>query len=368
MSREDRILCAVTRQELSPEHRAAVAELTAPRRRPVDWRRVVETAERHGVAPIVGANLARCGAGERGLPAALAGRLELALYENAAVKERDGARLAAVISRLAAEGLETLLVKGAALDLLVYEQPAWAVSRDLDLSVRRVAGAPRGEEDWDLRRPLYAQGIECDYLTHHDVTMNGLLPIPFARIWRDARPVRLRGAAAWAMAPEDLVIALAVNACRKRYFHLKCMFSLAEAVGRSPGLDWKVLAEKARDYGCRGIVHAAFSAARATLGLALPAAFLPDLGVPAARARLLGLLVRALAAGRPFTGMSGHGRGRILGRSVHPALLLAYASLEPAYRKRSLDLAREHLPPADPQPESGAPLPRNGAAGARATG
>jgi hypothetical protein len=362
MTPEDRILCAVTRQELAPGDRLAVAAAAA---RPVDWERVVATAERHGVAPIAGVNLARCGARERGLPAALAERLELALFENAAVKERDGARLAAVVARLAEAGLETLLVKGAALDLLVYDQPAWAVSRDLDIAVRRVSGAPRGRDDWDLRRPLYREGIECDYLTHHDVTMNGLLPIPFERVWADARPVRLRGVAAWAMAPEDLVVALAVNACRKRYLQLKCLFALAAAVERPAGLDWASLAEKARDYRCRGIVHAALAAARATLGLALPAGFLAALGVPAARARLIDGLVRLLAARRPFTGMPG-GRGRILGRSLHPSLLLAYASLEPEHRRRSLDLAREHLPPEEEpsRAEGGAP-PRRRRATAR---
>jgi len=357
MTPEDRILCAAARQDLAPGDRLALAAAAAG---PVDWERVVATAERHGVAPIVGVSLARCGARERGLPAALASRLELALFENAAAKERDGARLAAAVAALAEAGLESLLVKGAALDLLVYDQPAWAVSRDMDLAVRRVSGSPRGRQDWDLRRPLYAQGIECDYLVHHDVTMNGLLPIPFERVWADARPVAFRGVRARVMAPEDLVVALAVNACRKRYFRLKCLFALREAAVRSRQLDWAALAGKARDYRCSGILRAAFAAVGATLGIDLPEGFLAALGVPAARARAIDLLVRALAARRPFTGMPG-GHGRLFGRSLHPSLLLVYASLEPGDRRRSLDLAREHLPPATPG-EGGLPL-AGGAAG-----
>ncbi len=362
MTPEDRILCAATRQDLAPEDLLAVAAAAGAGR--VDWGRVVETAERHGVAPIVGVSLARAGARERGLPAPLAERLELALFENAAAKERDGARLAEVVAGLARAGLESLLVKGTALDLLVYDQPAWAVSRDLDLAVRRVSGDPAGREDWDLRRPLYDEGIECDYLTHHDVTMNGLLPIPFERVWADSQTVAFRGVRARAMAPEDLVVALAVNACRKRYFRLKCLFALREAALRSRGLDWELLAGKARDYRCAGILHAAFAAVGATLGIALPAGFLAALRLPPARARAIGLLVRALAAHRPFTGMPS-GRGRILGRSLHPALLLVYASLEPEHRRRSLDLAREHLPPAPAADDEARPdgLPLAGAPG-----
>lgn len=365
MTPEDRILCAAARQELGPEDRLAIAAAAAG---PLDWERVVATAERHGVAPIVGVSLARSGARERGLPEALAGRLELALFENAAAKERDGARLAQAVRALAFAGLECLLVKGAALDLLVYDQPAWAVARDLDLAVRRVSGTPRGPEDWDLRRPLYGEGIECDHLAHHDVTMNGLLPIPFERVWTDSRPVAFRGVRARAMAPEDLIVSLAVNACRKRYFRLKCLFALREAALRSPDLDWGKLAEKARDYRCAGIVRAAFRAVGATLGIggiALPAGFLAALRVPAARARAIDLLVRTLAARRPFTGMPS-GRGRILGRSLHPSLILVYASLEPEHRRRSLDLAREHLPPVEERSpragEGGWPL-AGGAAG-----
>src|SRR6185369_10666879 len=120
-------------------------------------------------------------------------------------------RLKGALAHLAAAGLEALLLKGAALDLLVYDQPGWVVSRDIDLVVRRSTGAPLPRGDWEVRRPLYALGIECDALSHHDVTMNGLLPVHFERIWRDARPVEVRGAKALVMAPEDLLISLAIN-------------------------------------------------------------------------------------------------------------------------------------------------------------
>jgi putative nucleotidyltransferase-like protein len=334
MRAEDRILFACARQELEDEHREAIAREC--RLRAIDWERLVATAERHGVAPIVGVNLARSAAAH-GLPAALALRLELALYENAAVKERDAARLKGALAHLAAAGLEALLLKGAALDLLVYDQPGWVVSRDIDLAVRRVSGAPLPRDDWEVRRPLYALGIECDALSHHDVTMNGLLPVHFERIWRDARPVEVRGAKALVMAPEDLLISLTINACRKRFLHLKALFALAEAARRL-AIDWDGVASRARADGVEGIVYAALLLARQTLGCPAPADLPAALGLSAARRRLLKLLVGcALRAGSLVDRAGGRAAGRE--RRLALSLLLPYACYRKEQLRRSLHLA-----------------------------
>jgi hypothetical protein len=352
MRAEDRILFACTRQTLEAEHREAVAlECRESERagRAIDWERLVATAERHGVAPIVGVNLARAGAAALGFPAALAFRLELALFENAAVKERDAATLRAALAHLAAGGLEAMLLKGAALDLVVYEQPGWVISRDIDLVVRRRAGEPLPRGDWEVRRPLYAVGIECDHLTHHDVTMNGLLPVRFERIWRDARPVDVRGEPALVMAAEDLVISLAINACRKRFLRLKELFALAESVRRLP-LDWPRLAAQAREDGAEGIVYAALLVTRQTVGCPVPPEVFGDLGLPAARRRLLRLLVDGLLRTGSLVSHTGRpDRSASHGRRLGLSLLLPYACYRSEQLLRSLRLAFRYDRPDRPE-------------------
>lgn len=293
MNREDRILFACLRQEFQARHRKTVEALAGPA---IRWERVAGTAERHGVAPIVGANLLRCGPEALGVPAELAERMEVAAFENALVKEREAERLAGGLARLREVGLEAMLLKGAALDLLVYEEP-WVVrSGDADLLLRPLPGFRPGPEEKQVRRSLYQSGVECDLLEHHDVNMNGVLPIPFERIWRDARPVRFRGVEAWVMAPEDLLISLCINSCRKRFLRLKGLFDMAESVRRLR-LDWLALGAKARDYSCEGIVYVALLAAGATVGCDLPDGALAHLGVSPLRARLLrGLVDWALRA------------------------------------------------------------------------
>ncbi len=356
MRAEDRILFACTRQELADEHKEAIAEECRAAQkagRTIDWERLVTTAERHGVLPIVGVNLARAGiAGIAafGYPAELALRLELALFENAAIKEREGITLRAALAHLAAGGLDAMLLKGAALDLIVYESPAWVISNDIDLVVRRPQGEPLPRGDWEVRRPLYAVGIECDYRTHHDVTMNGLLPVRFERIWRDARPIDVRGQPAFVMAPEDLVISLAINACRKRFLRLKELFALAETVRRLP-IDWPLLAAHAREDGAEGIVYTALLVTAKTVGCPIPAGALDTLRLSKARRLLLRSLVGGLL--RAVSLLPRHRGGpALLGRRLGLSLLLPYACYRREQLLRSLRLAVHY-----DQPDEGAANP-----------
>jgi hypothetical protein len=329
VTREDRLLCLCARQEFLPEHRQAVEVLC--RGAVVRWDRLAAAAERQGVLPIVGANLRQCDAG---LPEALAARCELAVFENAAVRERDADRLAAGLARLLEVELEAMLLKGTALTLSIYTEPWVVTSQDIDLVLRPGPGWEKGKgEEKKVRWALYSNGVECDLETHHDVTMNGVLPVDFARIWREARPVRFRGVPAWTMSPEDLLISLAVNGCRKR-FRLKTLFDVAETLRRGVSIDWPRLGALAREGRCEGIVYAALVAAQRALGARLPAGSLAVLGISPLRAGLLRALIAAFLSAAPFTGLA----GRPL------ALALAYASLRPAEAWRSVRYSLTHPP------------------------
>ncbi|HEX6904300.1 MAG TPA: nucleotidyltransferase family protein [Thermoanaerobaculia bacterium] len=325
---QDQILRFCARQDFLPAHQAGVEDLC--RNHPIDWKRLAATAERHGVLPIVGANLRRCDRQILRLPEEIADRLETAIFENAALRERDADRLAAGLARLREVDLHAMLLKGTALTLSVYEEPWVVTSLDIDLSLR--PGPDWAKDKGDerkIRKALYTHGVECDLDAHHDVTMNGILPIDFERIWADARPVRFRGEDAWIMSPEDLLISLCVNACRKRYFRLKVLFDLNETLRRGGPFDWPRLADLARQGRCEGVVYTALTAARETLGAEIPPEALDVLKLAPFRAALLRRLVAScLRAG------SLQGRGT--------ALLLTYASLRPAEAWRSLTYSLTH--------------------------
>lgn len=336
MNREDRLLCLCARQDFLPAHQEAVERLA--RTGPVRWDRLAATAERHAVLPIVGANLRRCGLE---LPEALAERLETALFENAALKERDADRLAAGIVRLREVELDAMILKGMALSLSVYQEPWVVTSRDIDLALRPWPAWRKGKgEERKVRLALYTHGIECDLDGHHDVTMNGVLPIDFRRIWREARPVIFRGVDAWVMSPEDQMIAIAINGCRKHYFRLKALFDVAETLRWGPSLDWALLGALAREGHCEGIVYTALVAARETLGAGLPLpedAVLEALGMSARRASLLRRIIAAFLRFGSF--VDSGPRTRAL------SLALTYASLRPAEAWKSATYSFTHRNP-----------------------
>ena len=337
MKVEDRILCAAVRQAFLPAHREAVETLA--RRRPVRWERLAESAVRHGVAPIVWTNLRRCDPAALRLPAPVAGRLEHALFEGVARAERDAVRLMSALARLDAVGQDALVLKGTAARLLVYDQPWATVSRDIDLTVRPRPGRSFGPEEREVRLDLYLDGIECEPLEHHDVTMNGALAVPFERIWREARRVEVRGAPALVPAAEDLVLTIAIGCCRKRYFRLKTLFDLAESVARLP-LDWERLAAAAREARCEAVVWTALAAARATVGCEVPESAMATLGVPVARRLVLEALVAAAVALGPLAAPAPGVRS-----TPGPSLLLTYTSLhlDQAWRSARVALAKPTL-------------------------
>jgi hypothetical protein len=326
MRPEDRILCSATRQDFRDEHRETIETLA--HRAPVDWEAVASTAERHGVAPIAGFHLRSC---DVEWPAAVAERFERAFFENALVKARESERLAEGIHRLRESGYQVMLLKGAALDLLVYTEPWVVASQDSDLLLRPDPDRRLASGERSVRRSLYRGGIEADLQQHHDLDMNGVLPVRYERIWAAARPVSFYGAEAFVMSPEDLLISLCINSCRKRFFRLKSLFDIAESATRLAGLDWTRVAVRAREDRCEAIVLGALLAAGGALEARVPPEALDALGVSSLRAAVLRRLV-----------------DRFLERGSldAPSLLLPYASYRFRQALRSVGFALTYEPPA----------------------
>ncbi|MFP5284355.1 MAG: nucleotidyltransferase family protein, partial [Thermoanaerobaculia bacterium] len=267
------------------------------------------------VAPIVGANLKL-------------ESLQRAFFENVLIKAQEAERLAQGIGRLREAGYQVMLLKGTALDLLVYREPWVTASKDADLLLRPVRRL--AEDEKAVRRSLYRSGIECDVPRHHDLDMNGVLPVRYDRIWAAARRVDYHGQEAFVMANEDLLISLCINSCRKRFFRLKHLFDIAESTRRLE-LDWDRLAARAREDRCEGIVYAALHVARETLGCEVP-----DLEVPRLQKRLIHRLVARWLR---------HGS-----LASSPPAWLPYASYRPEQALRSLRFALTYEPPAHHRP------------------
>jgi hypothetical protein len=186
-----------------------------------------------------------------------------------------------------------------------------------------------------LRRLLAWKGIEFDFYEHHDVNMNGVLNIDFDSVWRDARPMMYAGREVWLMCPEDLLISLCINSCRKRFFWLKSLCDIGETLRRYPALDWTALAEKARQYGCENIVYAALYVTSRTIGLNMPDRILDSLNVSLVRA----ICIRACADFQlRHVSPTSRASGAIwfFGRKLDWSLLLPYSTFSPLQFARKI--------------------------------
>ncbi len=321
MTREDELLFACIRLDFSDAQRRRIVSLGRQPR--IQWEGVYETAALHDVAPLVYSNLRQCLGADFEIPAGVVAAFERDYFYNIAAKEQVAARIAQVLAFLNQAGVDVMLLKGSALDVLVYAHPWYTTANDVDLVFRL-----RQTEMQNPAVPRFLDGFadihfEYDYFEHHDITMNGMLPMNFERIWADAREIDFRGHTVWVMSPEDLMIAACINSCRKRFFRLKALRDIAEILNHYRDIRWDVLADKARAYECGNIVYAALIATQSTLGIDLAPSALDGLAVPSPRAAL----IRYLSRERSFTSLANlYAGNRLFGREVGRGLLLPYAT------------------------------------------
>jgi hypothetical protein len=335
------LLCVLSRQQFDACHVARVLRVSRLADA-VEWERVARIAEDDGVAPIVSMNLARCAGSGIDVPSAVLQRLDAALLENVALKMQRRTQVVDGLLKLEAVGYDALLLKSTALEALgVYRQPWVTVARDADMVLRIRNAGGTADHERAVRWALYTNGVECDRFDHHDVTLHDVVRLSFADIWSDARELSLDGARAWVPSPEDHLILLCINACRKRFFRLKSLFDIAESIASDP-VDWDGLTRRALATGCGAVVLTALLATGHTVGTT--SVLEVDGLTPPARRRVVDATTRAALA-LHARGWASAGPWPSVARVAGAAL--QYGSFSPAQCWRSARASlfhREHPP------------------------
>ena len=322
------LLLSCTRQQLDARHVNQIRTLC--RERALDWSRLVAIAQAQGIAPLLWHNLQQMGLT---LPAPIAHVLQQQYYQNIAVKAGVIAKLAEIVAFCQSRDLDVLVIKGLALDLLVYAQP-WYTINDVDLVLRARAGVLSPQVVAAVERFFWPlPGFEYEFNTHHDVTMNGVLHIDFARVWATATQILVRNEPLWVMDPVHLLITACINCGRKRFFQLKQLLAIASLLEHYPALTGHAVATQARAYGCTKLVYAALRVTQVTVGCTLPAELIPQLAVPFWRAQLIDYLIRRTPIAEIWQHPAPSPNGR---RILDQSLLLPYATYEPAQLLRKV--------------------------------
>jgi hypothetical protein len=323
---EDELLFVCTRQQFLPAHGHSLSQIL--RDRPIRWQEVYSTAVAHGVAPLVYLNLSKCPEIIAQVPQQVRKQFARCTRNSSLVKAVFADRARDILTFFASHSVPVMLIKGFALNATVYREPWYTLSADIDLMIRR-----RREDFPDVdreaaykleigRSPLERRiAVEYGWFEHHDVTMDGLLPVDFDAIWNQARPIEFLGWMVLVMSAEHLLLTACINSCRKRFFRLKALCDISEIM-LTQKIDWSEFVRVARQWRCEIIAYTALQAVAMTLGCAIPNSVLDELGVPSLRRRLIQFLGRRLS----FSTLADlNGGNRFLGRRLGAGLLLPFA-------------------------------------------
>ena len=318
---EDQILYLCTRQNFQKKHREKMLDIC--RREEIRWDEIYSTAHQHGVAPLVSLNLSKLNDQELDVPEEIAENLRLAMIQNIAKTGKRSDQLAKICAFFEKLSIDIMVIKGAAHEITVYDQPWYTTANDLDIIIKLDALDFKQGDRWELEDLKRDISMEEDFMVHHDVTMNGILPIDFSMIWEDACQIRFRDQKVFVMSPEDMLITACINSCRKRYFRLKALFDIAEISYKFPDMNWTEFARKAKAYQCNNIVYTALWVTKETLGCAIPASVFADLNINHRRAQIIHRLINRISA-HPL--MYPNSERRIFKRRASLSIVLPYAS------------------------------------------
>ena len=321
MRPEDKLLYLCCRQNLTPAH---VTQIRACTDRALDWDEVFKLAWGHGVAPLVYLNLEKSMGAGLTIPQPIVQKFKLATYQNIASKRQQSILLTQVLDALQDEEADLMVVKGMALDMLIYDENWYTASDDIDAIIRpNVTQLTEGDIE---RISCKLRGMEYEFFEHHDVNLNQTLPVDFDRVWNDSTPVEIHGHRLYLMSSEDMLLAVCINSCRKRYFRLRSLCDILEIIDRCTELDWGLFVSKAKQYECTEIVYTALSVAQQTVGISLPDNLLSTLGVARIKRSIIDNLIPFLLRNISLASLSYYGGTEVVGRNFGWSLLLPYAT------------------------------------------
>jgi Uncharacterised nucleotidyltransferase len=154
----------------------------------VRWDIVFKTATQHQIAPLIYCNLLKCINTKVQVPQNIFTQFKLSCARNVIMHEHKSEKIMEVLAFAKSNDVDVMLIKGAALDILVYGQPWYTVSGDIDIIIRHRGREGIQSKDAaeiratikDILLPIWPiVDCECDYFEHHDINLNGILPVNF---------------------------------------------------------------------------------------------------------------------------------------------------------------------------------------------
>lgn len=284
-SNEARLLRCCARIGMEEEVATRVSSILQS---PLDWGQVIEDARRQGVAGLLHRHLSRLDGAA--VPNWAMGQLSETYFEQAAHNLVLYRELGRVLRALHREGIEVVVLKGAALAEQLYGDIGLRPMNDLDLLVRegQLASAHRNLRALDYvplrpgsawRRGHHLPTLVCPDVgvpvdLHYCLTPSvSPFRIDIDEMWGRAEPARIGGVEALVFSPADMIFHLCLHATFHHHFEtdLIHLCDIGEALRHYQEiLDWRRFWSWCRRMRASRSVHLALSLVGGILGQWIP--------------------------------------------------------------------------------------------------
>lgn len=272
-SSEWRLLIATARLQMDDERMAEVGHLIQGK---IDWDTLVSESARHGTAGLMLKHLSQSPKAEK-VPAEVMDNLRSIYIRIAASGMQQLAEFMKAAEAIAKEGVQVIVLKGAALVETLYGDMGLRPMSDVDLIIK--------EDDWPkvckvLKASRY-HPVEQDFvplpqkLTRYDVQTHiqcvsptdtclefqfdlftmGIGMLDMDGVWERSLEVAIGGREVRVPGPEDQLLHLLVHANRHGCARLKWLVDIAEYLRQRESIDWKLLETIARREKVTAVIY-----------------------------------------------------------------------------------------------------------------
>jgi hypothetical protein len=254
--------------------------------RPVQWPTLQSLAEEHGMMPLLAVRILECG--QAAAPQEVLERLRQRQRQQVVFTLSLTAELFRLLDRLVASGVDAMVIKGPALSLRSYGDPAMRQYGDLDLIVRdtgiqrtteimvsfgytpkiplQAARAKKKPGEYAFQHP--SSKVLVEFHTEHTFRYYPR-PLDIEKLFARRAFVAFDDREVPALAVEDELILICIHGAKHFWQRLLWIADVAALVCSQP-LDWKRIPSCAKEVGAQRMLNLGLRLASDVLGAKLP--------------------------------------------------------------------------------------------------
>jgi len=247
-----KLIALCSRMDPDASSRSTIAEILE---HDMDWKRVIETAHKEKVTPLLYRSLKRF---SECVPESALAQLKRFYLHNTGKNLRSYHEIRPILQGIEDRGLRMVLTKGARLAETVYKDPGLRYFVDIDFMAHPddLASIQGLLKELDLWKGSYASGFEgtsrsrmmwimeagfkrsgC-FIDIHFHWPGVVVPLNHDEdLWRDVQTIQVQNASAKVLSPEDELCIVCLHAQKHNYYHLVWLTDIAEMAGLD-SLDW----------------------------------------------------------------------------------------------------------------------------------